>query len=136
MSGNTGSAAGSSTLRNTQIVWIPSEQERHWGMLAHFLALASSALFGMSFIGPLAVYLIKRHESPFIAHHAKEALNFHLSLLVYMVAAVALTWLVSDYLAILAVAVPVFGVVATVRAGLQAHRGELSQYPLCLRFIP
>lgn len=120
----------------TQDAHGPSAEERLWGMLAHLLALASCVLAGLSFVGPLVVYVLKHRESKFIAHHGREALNFHLSLLVYMVTAIALTWLISDYLAILAVGVVVFGVAFTARNAWQARRGEWVRYPLSLRFLP
>lgn len=110
--------------------------ERLWGMLAHLLALASCIVAGLSFLGPLVVYILKHKESPFIAHHAREALNFHLSLLTYTVTSVALAWLISDYLAILTVGVAVFGVAATARNAVLAHRGEWVHYPLSLKFLP
>jgi uncharacterized Tic20 family protein len=28
---------------------------------------------------PLIIYLVKKDESPRVSHHAKEALNFHIS---------------------------------------------------------
>ncbi len=130
--------------------WIPSTLEsakepsegrleadqRLWGTLAHLLALASCVLAGLSFIGPLVVYILKHKDSQFIAHHAREALNFHLSLLVYTATTIALAWLISDYLAILTVGVAVFGVATTARNALLAHRGEWVRYPLSLKFLP
>jgi uncharacterized Tic20 family protein len=38
---------------------------------------------GVPFLLPFVVYLIKRDESPYVAAHAKEAFNFHLSILLY-----------------------------------------------------
>jgi uncharacterized Tic20 family protein len=51
-------------------------QERNWAMAAHLSALV--AIAGLPFghvIGPLVVYLIKGHESEFVAAHARASLN-------------------------------------------------------------
>jgi uncharacterized Tic20 family protein len=138
MAGNAGPGWNLSAAKSAQeqIGHRTDADERLWGMLAHLLALASCILAGLSFIGPLVVYILKHRQSPFIAHHAREALNFHLSLLVYTATTVALAWLISDYLAILTVGVAVFGVAATARNALLAHRGEWVRYPLSLKFLP
>ena len=47
--------------------------------IATICHLASFAGFLMPFgniLGPLVVWLIKRHDSPYIDYHGKEALNF------------------------------------------------------------
>ena len=50
-------------------------------MAAHLSALIAVA--GLPFghvIGPLVVYLIKGHESPFVAQHARASLNYQLTI--------------------------------------------------------
>jgi hypothetical protein len=50
-----------------------TEQEKTLAIVAHALALAG--LFTcVTFIGPLAIYLIKKEESPFVAAHCEAAL--------------------------------------------------------------
>lgn len=109
--------------------------DRLWGMLAHLLALVSYLLAGLSFVGPLLVYIFKRDKSAFIAYHAREALNFNISLAVYMVITVLLTYLITQLLAVLILAIPIFGCAMAIIAGLKANKGELYHYPLCIRFI-
>jgi uncharacterized Tic20 family protein len=104
-------------------------------MLAHVLALASYALAGLSFIGPLLVYVFKREQSAFIGFHAREALNFNISLVVYAAISLLLARYVTDWLAVLLVLIPIFGVAMSIVAAVHANRGELFRYPLCVRFI-
>jgi uncharacterized Tic20 family protein len=40
-----------------------------------------------SFIGPLVIYIVKKDESAFVADQAKEVLNFHISMLIYVIVA-------------------------------------------------
>lgn len=56
-------------------------EERNWAMAAHLSALIAVA--GLPFghvIGPLVVYLIKGHESPFVGEHARASLNYQLTI--------------------------------------------------------
>src|SRR5215472_16983418 len=70
----------------------PTENERTWGMLAHLSALAGLVvpLVGIA-LGPLAVWLTRRDESEFVAEHAKEALNFNITVLLGAIACMLLT---------------------------------------------
>ncbi|HEY2475474.1 MAG TPA: DUF4870 domain-containing protein [Candidatus Cybelea sp.] len=55
-------------------------QERNWAMAAHLSALVAVA--GLPFghiVGPLIVYLIKAHESAFVAEHARASLNYQIT---------------------------------------------------------
>jgi uncharacterized Tic20 family protein len=50
-------------------------------MAAHLSALIAVAGFPFGHvIGPLVVYLIKGHESPFVAEHARASLNYQLTI--------------------------------------------------------
>src|SRR2546429_9994438 len=58
----------------------PTENERTWGMLAHLSALVGLVipLVG-NVLGPLLVSIARSDQSAFVAAHAKEALNFNIS---------------------------------------------------------
>ncbi|HET7333003.1 DUF4870 domain-containing protein, partial [Dyella sp.] len=63
---------------------IPAE-ERTWGMFAHLSALLGALLtasfWGLAcFIGPLAIWLMKKESMPFASDQAKEALNFNITM--------------------------------------------------------
>ena len=48
--------------------------ERQWGMIAHFAALAAFLVPPIGgVLGPLVVWLVKREQSTFVAEAAKEA---------------------------------------------------------------
>src|SRR5437868_1922887 len=53
----------------------PSPEEKQMGMLAHLLGI-------IGFVGPLIIWLIKKDQSPFVDDQGKEALNFHLTMLI------------------------------------------------------
>ena len=107
---------------------------RTWNILCH-----ASALLGVFFhfpghlLGPLIVWLAKRDDSPEIDAHAKESLNFQISMLIYnVIAAVFCLVLIGFvFLAVLWVLNAVFVIIAAI----QASDGKFYRYPITIRFI-
>ncbi len=63
--------------------------DRGWLVLAHLSQFVS--FVGIpSFLGPLGIWLIKGRDDARVAREAKEALNFALSLLLYLAVLIAL----------------------------------------------
>ena len=92
-----------------------------------------SALFGVGLILPFVVWLVKRHDPDTVAAHAAEALNFHLSLLLYALLLVPLCiFLIGiPLLIIMGLASIVLAIIAAVRAS----DGLLYRYPLTIRLV-
>ena len=60
-----------------------SADDRTWGMIAHFSALAFFFLPAIgAVVGPLVVWLVKREQSAFASECAKEAINFNITVLI------------------------------------------------------
>lgn len=108
------------------------EQVRHWALGAH-LSVFVGAWFALAFLGPLVVWLLKREEHQFIAMHAKEALNFNLSVLIYVIVGVILSFLIIGIP--LLIAIGIAWIVLTVIAAVKAENGEEYRYPLTIRFV-
>lgn len=120
----------------------PNADQQTWRVLAHASALIQ--FVGIpSFVGPLIVWLIRR-DDPAVEPHAREALNFQISLLIYFVGGMAvafiaaitvvglvLTALIIVFLLMLVVAEVVFAILAS----MAASRGQLYRYPLNLDLI-
>lgn len=116
--------------------------QQTWRVLAHASALIQ--FVGIpSFVGPLVVWFLRREDSV-VAPHAREALNFQLSLIIYFVVGIVvailaaltivgllLTVLIVVLLALLLVAEIVFAILAS----LAATRGELYRYPMSIALI-
>lgn len=136
----------------------PSHSERQWALAAHLaallLALLTSWLVGVAgVLGALAVWLLKRDESEFVAGHALEALNFNLSMLVYACVAVAigialvgisiitlglglLLTIPAGLVLLLAVAaIAVLWLVASIMAMVAAWNGQPFRYPVSIRLL-
>ena len=105
--------------------------DRLWSVLCHLSYFFGFAL--ISFLFPMTVYLVMRTDSAYVTHHAREALNFHLSLLLYFICCVPLCFLVVGIPLIIAIAVT--GIVCSIVAAVKASGGNYYQYPITIRFV-
>ena len=145
-------------MENTLYGASPTSSERQWAALAHLgalvLALLTSWLAGVAgVLGAGAVYLLKRDESPFIAAHAREAVNFNLSMLLYAAVACAvgvvllgitvftlglgliLTAPAGLALLLVIAAIALMWLVCSIIATVKAWNGEEYRYPLTIRLF-
>jgi uncharacterized Tic20 family protein len=116
----------------------PDLKARTWAMLCHLAGLAwllpATPVFG-SVLGPLVVWLIKKNDFPFVDEQGKEALNFQMTMLIY-VAVAALSMLICVGFLLLP-AVGLVDVVFAVIAAIKTNDGDHYRYPypLIIRFI-
>ncbi len=112
----------------TDAALTPKGNDKIWSMLSHL-----SVLFGVGLILPLVVYLAMRQESEYVAANAKEALNFHLSVLIYVVCCIPLVFVLIGVplMVIIGLGSLVFSIVAAIKAS----DGQCYRYPLTLRLI-
>ncbi len=106
---------------------VPSES-RGWATAAHLIPL-----IGLGFIAPLVIWLMKRDEDAFVGYHALEALNFQITLIIYLFASLLLIVVLIGF--VLIFVVPIFALVVMIIAGVKAANGEFYRYPLTLRFV-
>lgn len=119
-----------------------SADQQTWRVVAH--ASAFIQLVGIpSVVGPLVVWLMRRQD-PIVEPHARAALNFQLSLLIYFVvggfiAVLALVTIIGILLSVLIVALLfllfLLELVFALLAALAASRGELYRYPMSIELI-
>lgn len=122
----------------------PTLSDRQWAAGAHLaaliLALVTSWAAGIAgAVGALAVWMIKRDDSPFAAEHAKEALNFNLSMFIYAIALVVATVVTLGLGALVTVplglVVAVVWLVCTLIAAFRAYDGQRYRYPITIRLF-
>ena len=95
------------------------------------------------FIPSLVLWLVKKDESPFIGNHAKEALNFQISLgaiwfgslIIGIFVAILDIPLVGLLLGLLRLGLWIGSVVFSIIGGLAANKGEPYAYPISARVI-
>ena len=115
----------------TQLSSTP--ESRMWATLAHLSALAGFVIPFGNLVGPLVVWLIKREEMPFVDNQGKEALNFNISMTIYMMVALTLILVLIGIplLIFLAIAWLVLVIIASVKA----NEGIAYRYPVTIRLI-
>jgi uncharacterized Tic20 family protein len=108
-----------------------SGSDRLWSVLCHLSFFFGLAL--ISFLFPLVVFLVMRDESGYVGLHAREALNFHLSILLYAVCCAPLCLIVIGFP--LLVVIGVVGIVCSLIAAVRASEGAAYHYPATIRFV-
>lgn len=113
------------------------ESERTYSMFIHLVGLISTLEVVTSILSTIGVgvmWMIRRHDSPFLDDHGREALNFQLSMLVWFVIGIILSPIGVGILIIFP-GLPILRLVGCVRGAIAANRGEFYRYPMCFRFI-
>lgn len=114
------------------------DDTRTWALAAHLSALLS-LFVGFPFVGPLIVYLAKR-DDPFVRRHAAEALNFNLSVFLYLVVLgiatfVLVFFVIGIFLIPLFLVGAILWLVFICLAAAKAGDGQDYRYPLTIRFV-
>ena len=117
-----------------------SKDSRMWAMFCHLAGLAGFVIPVVisGIIAPLIIWQIKKDEHPFIDENGKEAVNFQISISLYMVIGIVaclVTCIGAVLIPFLAVALGIFDLVFLLIAALKANNGEHYRYPICIRFI-
>lgn len=115
-----------------------SSNDKLLALLCHL-----SSFIGFPLLIPLVIYLVKKDESRYLSANASEALNFHLSSLIYLIGlvvlgvamcgsglegriwmpiAVGIIWMILFYL-------------LAIIAAIKSADGFIFRYPLTIRFI-
>ena len=112
----------------------PSENERTWGMLAHLSALTGIVVWLVGCVaGPLVVWLARRDQSAFVAEHAREALNFNITIVLAAIVCMVLMLMFVGF--ILGAALFIVWLVFTLIAAIKASEGHTYRYPFSLRLV-
>lgn len=113
----------------------PDKEERLWATFCHLAAFASYIVPVFGFIlGPLVIWLIKKEDSQFVDLNGKKALNFQISIVIYMLAATPLLCLMPIYL-IVAACLVVLDFIYIIISAIKANNGEEVSYPISIEFI-
>jgi uncharacterized Tic20 family protein len=109
------------------------ESERNWAMLCHLSAFAGFFFPFGGIIGPLICWLSKKDESAWVDMNGKEAMNFQMSILLYIVLAIPLFFI------LIGIPIVVFlgflKIICIIIASIKASKGERFKYPLAIPFI-
>jgi hypothetical protein len=103
-------------------------------MLAHLSALAGLVVWLVGCVlGPLAVWISRRDQSAFVAEHAREALNFNITVVLAALVCMLLMLVFVGF--ILGAALFIAWLVLTLIAAIKASEGAVYRYPVSLRLV-
>jgi uncharacterized protein len=111
----------------------PTESEVSSARAAHLLTLLGYLVPFVSILAPLLIWQTTGKQSAFVTQHAKEALNFQISMLIYQIVAGLLIFVLIGF--VLLPALIVLDIVLVIQQSGTATRREASRYPFCIRFI-
>lgn len=110
-----------------------SFNEKQWVLLSHLSGFAGFIFPFGNILGPLIIWLLKKDKSLAVEEHSREALNFQISISIYILIASALIIaLVGLVLLPVIIIVQIF---LMIKATLQADKGGFYVYPITIRFI-
>ena len=112
---------------------VQSEDERLWGLAAHFSLLAGYVVPFGGFVLPIAIWLFKKDQLPAVDTHGRNAINWLISSILYGILCVPLVFVLIGIP--LVVILGILCIVFPVVAGLKAHAGETWRYPMAIRFL-
>ena len=105
-------------------------------VMVHLLPLLGFVFPGMSILIPLLIWLFKRDKSSCIEHHAREALNFQITIALLAAIWIALKLMLVGLLLLPLVPIIIIIVlILMIRAALKASDGEYYLYPFSLRLV-
>ena len=105
----------------------PASDDKTMAILSHVLTLL------VGFIAPLVIYLVKKDQMPFATAHAKESLNFQITLVIaYFVSFLLMVVLIG---VVLVFALWIATLVLVIMASIKASEGKLYKYPFSIKFV-
>lgn len=111
-----------------------TSDQRTYALLMHMSLLANLVTGGLGIVVALVMWLIKKGDSPFIDDHGREAINFQITMIGYIVVALALGFIICVFWLLIPV-IQVLGLVGMILAAIAANRGEYFRYPATIRLI-
>jgi len=111
---------------------------RQWDMWCHLSALSGLVVPFGNIVGPLIIWQMKRNDFPSVNEHGKEALNFQISVLIYIAVAVMGMMFLCFFGTLLlpvVIGLPIAAAILSIIAGIKANDGVFYRYPLTIRLV-
>ena len=103
-----------------------SKDARKMAVLCHLLGI-------VGFFAPLVIWLNEKDKHKFVDEHGQEALNYQMSLLVYLAAAGLLCFIQIGF--VLLFVLLIIHVIFVGEAAVKASKGEQYRYPIAFRLL-
>ncbi len=111
-----------------------NQDDKTMATLAHLGTFIGMMVPGIgNIVVPLIIWLLKGKESEYIGRHAKEALNFQITMSI-LLAVAAIMMIVIVGFVVLPLLI-ILDIAFSITAAVRASRGEFYDYPLNFRWI-
>lgn len=112
---------------------LSERDERMFATFAHLAIIAGFVVPLGNVIAPLVIWLTQRDKSDYVDIHAKEALNFQITVTILAFGGLILSFIIIGIplLIMLGLACLVFSILGAIKA----NEGEMYEYPFNLRII-
>ena len=108
--------------------------ENLWPILCHLAGLLGyTAIPAANIIGPLVIWLIKKDEIPQLDAHGKAAINFQISLLIYILICIPLAFIVIGIFGMIVLGI--LNIIFIIIATIKAADGQVYDYPMSIKFL-
>lgn len=97
------------------------------GVIAHVLGLI------IGWIGPLIIYFVKDKSFPHSHENARHALNFQISMVIYLLVSLLLIFVFIGF--VLVPLLAIFSLIVQIIAIVKSSNGEVYKYPLEIPFV-
>ena len=104
-----------------------------WAMFCHLSALLGFVIPFGNIIAPIVIWSLKKDEFEHVNDQGKEAINFQISVTVYILISVLLIFVLIGIPLLIILAL--FSLIMIVIAGINANDGKAYRYPFTIRFL-
>lgn len=112
---------------------LTRKQAREWCMLLHLSLLAGHVVAFGGIVAPIVIWQTKKDEIPEIDVHGKNAMNWLITWILYMIVSAVLCFVFVGIPLVIVGAV--LGIVFPIIAGIKASEGIVWRYPLAIPFL-
>ena len=109
------------------------KKSREWCMMLHLSLLAGHVVAFGGIIAPIVIWQTQKAEYPEIDVHGKNAVNWLITWVLYMIVSVILCFVFVGIPLVIVGAV--LGIVFPIIAGLKANEGIVWKYPMAIPFL-
>lgn len=112
---------------------LTREQERSWAIGLHLSLLLGLLAPVLGFLAPLAIWLIKRPESPYLDAQGREVMNLIITVLIFAAVSAVLCLVLVGF--VLLVGLGLACLVLPIMAAVSVSNGKDFRYPCIIRFL-
>ena len=122
---------------------MTSANDKNYSTITHLSGFAGWFFPFGNILAPLILWIAKKNESSYIDAHGKSAVNFQLSIILYvtilaiLILPITILTLGLGLIAILLAIIPaiILKIILIISASIKANNGEYYNYPFTIEFI-